>query len=115
MINVHNLERSLGLHTYSLAMNHLGDMVRRGFRCVQPSTAGENIRSDQSASPHLQTADELRDTLMGTIVPSELHRITINISTQVAKPFQVSLDWRTFGMVSEVKSQVRSDDSGGEK
>lgn len=52
---------------------------------------------------------------MGTMVPSQLHRITINISTQVAKPFQVSLDWRTFGMVSEVKSQVRSDDSGGEK
>lgn len=52
---------------------------------------------------------------MGTIVPSEQHRITINISTRVAKPFQASLDWRTFGMVSEVKSQVRSDDDGGEK
>lgn len=32
MINVHNLERSLGLHTYGLAMNHLGDMVSRWFR-----------------------------------------------------------------------------------
>lgn len=29
MINVHNLETSLGLHTYELAMNHLGDLVSR--------------------------------------------------------------------------------------
>lgn len=29
MINVHNLETSLGLHTYELAMNHLGDLVGR--------------------------------------------------------------------------------------
>lgn len=27
MINIHNLEASLGLHSYELAMNHLGDMV----------------------------------------------------------------------------------------
>lgn len=30
MINIHNLERSSGLLSDSLAMNHLGDMVRRG-------------------------------------------------------------------------------------
>lgn len=27
MINVHNLETSLGMHSYELAMNHLGDLV----------------------------------------------------------------------------------------
>lgn len=52
MINVHNLERSLGLHSYSLAMNHLGDMVRRGRWCFWPSPASKNL-SVQSVSPHL--------------------------------------------------------------
>lgn len=50
---------------------------------------------------------------MGTIVRSEKDRITVNISTRVAKSRQASLDWRSFGMVSEVKAQVRSDDDGG--
>ena len=31
MINVHNLEASLGLHTFELAMNHLGDLVSSRF------------------------------------------------------------------------------------
>lgn len=27
MINLHNLEATMGMHTYELAMNHLGDLV----------------------------------------------------------------------------------------
>ncbi|XP_010783144.1 cathepsin S-like [Notothenia coriiceps] len=76
MINVHNLETSLGLHTYELAMNHLGDL----------------------------TSEEILGTLMGTVVPSGLTRgppnsFVINVSLPQA------LDWRKEGLVTEVKQQ----------
>ncbi|XP_076610426.1 cathepsin S-like isoform X1 [Chaetodon auriga] len=76
MINIHNLETSLGLHTYELAMNHLGDL----------------------------TTEEITGTLMGTIVPADLERgpsnyIRINVSLPPA------LDWREKGLVTEVKMQ----------
>ena len=28
LITMHNLEASMGLHTYELSMNHMGDLVR---------------------------------------------------------------------------------------
>nr|XP_046273344.1 cathepsin S-like isoform X2 [Scatophagus argus] len=76
MINVHNLETSLGLHTYELAMNHLGDL----------------------------TTEEIIGTMTGTIVPSDLERgpsnfVRFNIS------LLPSLDWRDKGLVTEVKMQ----------
>lgn len=33
LIYMHNLEASMGLHTYQLAMNHLGDLVSRRWTC----------------------------------------------------------------------------------
>ncbi|XP_071356513.1 cathepsin S-like [Trachinotus anak] len=76
MINVHNLEASLGLHTYELAMNHLGDL----------------------------TTEEITGTLMGTIVPSDLVRGPSNfIRVNISLP--ASLDWRDKGLVTEVKMQ----------
>ncbi|KAJ4928202.1 hypothetical protein JOQ06_015996 [Pogonophryne albipinna] len=76
MINVHNLETSLGLHTYELAMNHLGDL----------------------------TTEEVLGTLMGTVVPSDLTRGPPN-SFAVNVSLPPTLDWRKEGLVTEVKQQ----------
>ncbi|XP_019957459.2 cathepsin S-like [Paralichthys olivaceus] len=76
MINIHNLETSLGLHTYELAMNHLGDL----------------------------TTEEITETLTGTVVPSDLERDSsdfFSVTTSLPK----SLDWREQGLVTEVKMQ----------
>ncbi|XP_070703160.1 cathepsin S-like [Pempheris klunzingeri] len=76
LINVHNLETSLGLHTYELAMNHLGDL----------------------------TIEEITGTLTGTIVPSDLERAPSNF-VKVNSSLPPSLDWRDEGLVTEVKMQ----------
>uniref|UniRef100_A0A665U3T7 Cathepsin S-like n=1 Tax=Echeneis naucrates TaxID=173247 RepID=A0A665U3T7_ECHNA len=76
LINVHNLEASLGLHTYELAMNHLGDL----------------------------TTEEVMGTLTGTIVPYDLERNPFSLN-ELNATLPVSLDWREKGLVTEVKMQ----------
>ncbi|CAJ1083416.1 cathepsin S-like [Xyrichtys novacula] len=76
MINVHNLEASLGLHTYEMAMNHLGDL----------------------------TSEEIAATLTGTVVPSDLERSSSK-SIKVNNSLPAALDWRTKGLVTAVKMQ----------
>ncbi|XP_068603311.1 cathepsin S-like [Brachionichthys hirsutus] len=78
MISLHNLEASLGLHSYELAMNHMGDL----------------------------TAEEVAGMLSGTIVPDELDRVPseffkVNLSVSVPP----SVDLRAEGLVTEVKQQ----------
>uniref|UniRef100_A0A3Q2DV16 Cathepsin S-like n=1 Tax=Cyprinodon variegatus TaxID=28743 RepID=A0A3Q2DV16_CYPVA len=76
MINVHNLETSLGLHTYELAMNHMGDL----------------------------TLEEVTSSLAGTIVPSELERVPYEF-LKINRSLPESLDWREEGLVTPVKAQ----------
>lgn len=75
-INAHNLEESLGLHTYTLAMNHMGDL------------------SDE----------EVRQFYATLRVPSDLKRAPLAlISADVEVPD--SVDWRKRGYVTKVKNQ----------
>ncbi|XP_061822988.1 cathepsin K-like [Nerophis lumbriciformis] len=77
MINVHNLETTLGLHTFELAMNHLGDLTR----------------------------EEISGTFTGTIIPSDLERYRFNFNWDKRNRLPSSLDWRERGLVTEVKMQ----------
>ncbi|KAK7880626.1 hypothetical protein WMY93_032736 [Mugilogobius chulae] len=75
-INTHNLEASLGLHTYTVAMNHLGDL-----------------------------SDEEVSQMYGTLrVPSDLEMEPYaEFPEDVAAP--ASVDWRKSGRVTTVKNQ----------
>ncbi|XP_075995411.1 cathepsin K-like [Genypterus blacodes] len=76
MINLHNLEATLGLHTYELAMNHLGDM----------------------------TSDEIKNMLMGSHEPTDLDKSTSELP-EVNASIPAMVDWRTQGLVTPVKMQ----------
>lgn len=75
-INIHNLEASLGRHSFTLAMNHMGDL------------SDEEVR---------QFYNTLR-------VPSDLQRAPSALfSSDMEAPD--SVDWRKQGLVTKVKNQ----------
>ncbi|KAJ8335256.1 hypothetical protein SKAU_G00408950 [Synaphobranchus kaupii] len=77
MIALHNLEVSLGLHTYDLAMNHLGDL----------------------------TTEEIMQSLTGVRVPSDLERGPTAFVGAAGASVPDSVDWRDKGYVTNVKMQ----------
>ncbi|XP_053330899.1 cathepsin S [Spea bombifrons] len=80
LVTLHNLEHSLGMHSYELGMNHLGDM----------------------------TSEEVMATLTGLVVPPQSERLSSsgnkwNSTRRTSLPD--SVDWRERGLVTNVKNQ----------
>ncbi|XP_007249826.2 cathepsin S [Astyanax mexicanus] len=76
LISLHNLEASMDIHTYDLAMNHMGDLTR----------------------------EEILDMMAGTRVPRRLKERSSFVSfAGVQVPD--SVDWREKGYVTNVKQQ----------
>ncbi|XP_034030269.1 cathepsin K [Thalassophryne amazonica] len=78
MIEAHNLEAALGMHSYELGMNHLGDM----------------------------TSEEVVEKMTGLLIPTnpESGLNTMHINTTVQK-LPKSIDYRKKGLVTSVKDQ----------
>uniref|UniRef100_A0A673IU16 Cathepsin S, ortholog 2, tandem duplicate 2 n=1 Tax=Sinocyclocheilus rhinocerous TaxID=307959 RepID=A0A673IU16_9TELE len=77
LITIHNLEASMGLHSYDLGMNHMGDM----------------------------TTEEILQTLATTRVPPGFKRQAPEFLDSSGAAVSDSLDWREKAYVSSVKNQ----------
>lgn len=82
-INIHNLEASLGQHTYTLAMNHMGDL----------------------------TKDEAMQIYANLRIPKDLKRRSSPLKALTAD-LPESVDWREQGWVTPVKNQGMGGSSG---
>ncbi|XP_029083747.1 cathepsin S isoform X2 [Monodon monoceros] len=75
-VMLHNLEHSMGMHSYDLGMNHLGDM----------------------------TSEEVISLMSSLRVPSQWQR-NVTYKSNPNQKLPDSLDWREKGCVTEVKYQ----------
>ncbi|CAL1584750.1 unnamed protein product [Knipowitschia caucasica] len=76
LINLHNLEATLGMHSFEMGINHFGDL----------------------------TLNEIRSNWTGLKVPSDLERGPFNLNV-VNVSLPASVDWRKKGLVTGVKTQ----------
>ncbi|KAJ6652796.1 hypothetical protein lerEdw1_010650 [Lerista edwardsae] len=76
-ITLHNLEYSLGLHSYELGMNHLGDM----------------------------TSEEVSSQLTGLKIPRSWKQNSRYYASNSTVRLPTSVDWRDKGCVTDVKNQ----------
>uniref|UniRef100_A0A3B3ZAU3 Cathepsin S n=1 Tax=Periophthalmus magnuspinnatus TaxID=409849 RepID=A0A3B3ZAU3_9GOBI len=75
-INIHNLEASMGLHTYTLGINHLSDLTKEEMlKIYAPLKLPKNFK--MTPTPLQETNEDVPDTV----------------------------DWRESGLVTSVKNQ----------
>ncbi|XP_030250779.1 cathepsin K-like [Sparus aurata] len=77
LITKHNLEASLGLHTYEMGMNHMGDL----------------------------TPEEILQSYATYIPPTDIQRAPSPFARTSSPPVPRTIDWRKKGYVTKVKNQ----------
>ncbi|XP_074509131.1 cathepsin S, ortholog2, tandem duplicate 1 [Sebastes fasciatus] len=77
LITMHNLEASMGLHTYELSMNHMGDM----------------------------TPEEIRQSYATLSPPTDIQRAPSAFAGTSGADVPDTMDWREKGCVTKVKKQ----------